>query len=192
MEPVIQSFLAGFPTLLLHFSVTVAMLAGALTIYQWITPYHELPLIRAGNMAAAISFAGAIVGLALPLAVCMATSVSVWDIVLWGIVALLIQLLTFRVIDALLKDNDLKALAAVARAMHEIINLPREAVAGVAVPVLGISGEHDPERGNLERMAGVVPNFTMKVLDGVDHMGAVADPRLGTYIREFLLERVAR
>lgn len=104
MEPVIQSFLAGFPTLLLHFSVTVGMLAGAVTIYQWITPYHELPLIRAGNMAAAISFAGAIVGLALPLAVCMATSVSVWDIVLWGIVALLIQLLTFRVIDALLKD----------------------------------------------------------------------------------------
>ena len=96
------------------------------------------------------------------------------------------------VIDALLKDNDLKALAAVARAMHEIINLPREAVAGVALPVLGISGEHDPERGNLERMAGVVPNFTMKVLDGVDHMGAVADPRLGTYIRGFLLERVAR
>ncbi len=49
-----------------------------------------------------------------------------------------------------------------------------------------------PERGNLERMAGVVPNFTMKVLDGVDHMGAVTDPRLATYIREFLLERVAQ
>ncbi len=104
MEPVIQSFLAGFPTLLLHFSVTIAMLAGGVTIYQWITPYHELPLIRAGNAAAATSFAGAILGLALPLAICMATSVSVWDIVIWGVVALLIQLLTFRIIDAILKD----------------------------------------------------------------------------------------
>ncbi|MEK9646799.1 MAG: DUF350 domain-containing protein, partial [Alphaproteobacteria bacterium] len=43
-------------------------------------------------------------GLAIPLAVCMATSVNVWDIVVWGVVTLLIQLLAFRIGDALLKD----------------------------------------------------------------------------------------
>lgn len=104
MDPVIQSFLAGFPVLLLHFGVTIAMLAAGVTIYQLVTPYHELQLIRSGNTAAAVSFAGAIVGLAIPLAVCMATSVSVWDIVIWGIVTLLIQILAFRIGDALLKD----------------------------------------------------------------------------------------
>ena len=104
MDPVIQSFLAGFPVLLLHFAVTLAMLAAGIAIYQLITPYHELRLIRDGNTAAAVSFAGAIVGMAIPLAICMATSVSIWDIVIWGVVTLLIQILAYRIGDALLKD----------------------------------------------------------------------------------------
>lgn len=103
MDPVIQSFLTGFPVLLLHFSVTLAMLAGGLFIYQKITPYHELDLIRAGNNAAAISLSGAVIGLALPLAFCMASSVSVWDIIVWGVIALVIQLLAYRIGDMLLK-----------------------------------------------------------------------------------------
>ena len=56
MDPVIQSFLAGFPVLLLHFAVTLAMLAAGIAIYQLVTPYHELRLIRDGNTAAAVSF----------------------------------------------------------------------------------------------------------------------------------------
>lgn len=104
MDPVIQSFLAGFPVLLLHFAVTLAILAIGVAIYHLITPYHELRLIRGGNTAAAVSFSGAIVGLAIPIAICMATSVNVWDIVIWGIVTLLIQLLAFRIGDTLLKD----------------------------------------------------------------------------------------
>ncbi|NBP72368.1 MAG: DUF350 domain-containing protein [Alphaproteobacteria bacterium] len=104
MDPVIQSFLAGFPVLLLHFAVTTAMLAVGITVYHFITPYHELQLVRGGNTAAAVSISAAIVGMAIPLAICMATSVSVWDIVIWGVVGLLIQILAYRVADALLKD----------------------------------------------------------------------------------------
>jgi putative membrane protein len=104
MDAVIQSFLAGFPVLLLHFAVTLAMLAVGVTIYHLVTPYHELRLIRNGNTAAAVSFAAAIVGLAIPLAICMASSVNVWDIVIWGVVTLLIQILAYRIGDALLKD----------------------------------------------------------------------------------------
>ena len=103
MEPVLQSFINGFPVLLLHFSVTLAMLGIGVTIYQLITPYHELDLIRTGNNAAAISLSGAIVGLALPLAFCMARSVNVWDIIVWGVVTLVIQLLAYRLADAILK-----------------------------------------------------------------------------------------
>ena len=104
MDTVIQSFLTGIPVLLLHFAVTLAILAVGVTIYHLITPYHELRLIRNGNTAAAVSFSAAIVGLALPLAVCMAGSVNVWDIVIWGVVTLLIQLLAYRIGDALLKN----------------------------------------------------------------------------------------
>ena len=62
-----------------------------------------MELIRAGNTAAATSFSGAIIGLAIPLAFCMATSVSILDIIIWGVIALIIQLITFRLVDILLK-----------------------------------------------------------------------------------------
>jgi len=104
MEAVIQSFLAGFPVLLLHSSVTLVILAAAVFIYIKITPYDEIALIRSGNTAAALSLAGAIIGFALPLAFAMASSVTVYEILIWGPVTLILQLVAFRITDALLSD----------------------------------------------------------------------------------------
>ena len=104
MDAAIQSFLAGIPFLLSHFGVTVLMLVIGVFIYMWITSHDERALIREGNTAAAISLAGAILGLAIPLAFCMASSVNVYDIVIWGMVTLVIQLATFWIIDVWLKD----------------------------------------------------------------------------------------
>ena len=104
MDAAIQSFLAGIPFLLSHFGITVLMLVIGVFIYMWITSHDERALIREGNTAAAISLAGAILGLAIPLAFCMASSVNVYDIVIWGIVTLVIQLATFWIIDIWLRD----------------------------------------------------------------------------------------
>ena len=104
MDAAIQSFLAGIPFLLSHFGVTVLMLVIGVFIYMWITSHDERALIREGNTAAAISLAGAILGLSIPLAFCMASSVNVYDIVIWGIVTLVIQLATFWIIDIWLRD----------------------------------------------------------------------------------------
>ena len=104
MDAAIQSFLAGIPFLLSHFGVTVLMLVIGVFIYMWITSHDERKLIREGNTAAAVSLAGAILGLAIPLAFCMASSVNVYDIVIWGIVTLVIQLATFWIIDIWLRD----------------------------------------------------------------------------------------
>ena len=104
MDAAIQSSLAGIPFLLSHFGVTVLMLVIGVFIYMWITSHDERALIREGNTAAAISLAGAILGLAIPLAFCMASSVNVYDIVIWGIVTLVIQLATFWIIDIWLRD----------------------------------------------------------------------------------------
>ena len=103
-DAAIQSFLAGIPFLLSHFGITVLMLVIGVFIYMWITSHDERALIREGNTAAAISLAGAILGLAIPLAFCMASSVNVYDIVIWGIVTLVIQLATFWIIDIWLRD----------------------------------------------------------------------------------------
>ncbi|MBT3661427.1 MAG: DUF350 domain-containing protein [Rhodospirillaceae bacterium] len=104
MEAVFQSFLAGFPVLLLHSSVTLAMLAAAVALYIKITPYDDLGLIRDGNVAAAVSLAGAILGLGIPLAFSMASSISVWEILIWGPVTLVLQLVAFRFTDLIMRD----------------------------------------------------------------------------------------
>lgn len=104
MTAVWDSFVAGLPVLLLHFAVTIAMLVAAITVYVWTTPHKDLALVRQGNMAAAISLSAAIVGLAIPLAVCMATSVNVADVVIWGVLTLLVQIIAFRLTDLILRD----------------------------------------------------------------------------------------
>jgi len=104
MDVVLQSFVTGFPVLMLHLLVTLAMLAGGVWIYTVITPHKDLILVRDGNLAAAISLAGAILGLAIPLAFCMASSVSVGEIIIWGLLAVLVQILAFRLADLLLRD----------------------------------------------------------------------------------------
>ena len=88
--------------------------------------------------------------------------------------------------DELLKGNDIEALVAVAKSMGNIIDLSSQQLSDIQIPVLGIAGENDRERGNLEKMVGVVPNFTMKVLPGRDHVDAPSDPRFEGIITEFL------
>lgn len=103
MEAVLQSFLAGFPVFLSHFALTVALLIAGVAAYVLVTPHKELRLVREGNSAAAISLAGVVMGLGLPLGVSMANSVTVYDVLIWGLVALVLQLVTFFVIDVLLR-----------------------------------------------------------------------------------------
>jgi len=104
MGPVLESFVAGVPVLLIHVVVTAAMLVAGLVVYTWITPHRDVALVRAGNVAAAVSLSGAILGLALPLAVCLAVGVNVADIAIWGFLTLVMQLSAFRVADMLIRD----------------------------------------------------------------------------------------
>ena len=104
MEAVIQGFVAGFPILMLHSSITIALLALGVVIYMKVTPYDDIGLIRDGNAAAAVSMAGAVLGLGLPLAFSMAASVSVWEVLSWGPVTLILQLVAYRLTDAILRD----------------------------------------------------------------------------------------
>ena len=104
MDAVILSFVSGLPVLLLHFILSLMMLALGAVIYNIVTPYHEIDLIKQGNIAAAVSFGGVLVGLALPLAVNMAGSVNAFDILVFGGVAIILQLLAYRLTDVVLKD----------------------------------------------------------------------------------------
>ena len=103
MEAIIQSLISGVPILALHLVTTFAILIGGMGIYMWITPYADIKLVREGNTAAAVALGGAFLGLAVPLAGCLAGSVTALDILLWGLVTLVVQLVTFKVVDVVLR-----------------------------------------------------------------------------------------
>ncbi|WP_288757615.1 DUF350 domain-containing protein [uncultured Brevundimonas sp.] len=98
----VQAFASGFPVMVMHLVVTLLLLAAGATVYALMTPWKEVALIRDGNPAAALTFAGVLLGLAIPLAVSLSVSTSVRDIAIWGVATLVLQLLCFRVVDLLL------------------------------------------------------------------------------------------
>lgn len=99
----INAFVSGFPDFIIQFGVALGLFVAALFIYVLMTPHKEMALIRAGNPSAALAFGGVVVGLAIPLGNALAHSFGVWDLLIWGVVTLLIQLLAFRFADIFLR-----------------------------------------------------------------------------------------
>lgn len=93
----------GLPELLLHFVTVLILWAIGVGIYTLVTPFHERALIDRGNTAAGVVLAGAILAIALPLAALLATSGQVLDILVWGVVAVLLQLVTVGVVSFALR-----------------------------------------------------------------------------------------
>ena len=96
MSNVWQS-IAGFPDFLTYFAIALAILALFVTIYVRVMPFREFALIREGNVAAAISLSGALMGFVLPLASAIAHSVSPLDMAAWSAVAMLVQIVVYAV-----------------------------------------------------------------------------------------------
>ena len=97
----IAQSLAGLPAFLTYFFLSLALLVVFLAVYLAVTPYSELGLIRQGNVAAAISLGGAVIGFVLPLARAVTQSVSTLDLVTWGGVALVVQVVVFLLVGKL-------------------------------------------------------------------------------------------
>src|SRR5512132_1323298 len=87
MREVFDSF-AGFDDFLVYLAVFAAL-------YIRITPYREIALIREGNMAASFSLSGALLGFIVPLASAVQHSVSLVDMAIWGLIAMLVQIAAF-------------------------------------------------------------------------------------------------
>ncbi len=101
MSPEIQAFTNAILIALGHGAISLALLAAGAVLYAFLTPHKEITQIREGNSAAALSFGGVLVALALPLALSLTASASALEILLWGIMTVAVQLLVFRLIDLL-------------------------------------------------------------------------------------------
>jgi putative membrane protein len=94
---------SGLPMLLLQFVLVLLLLTVGIFVYMAVTPFNERELVRNGNPAAATVLGGAIVALAIPLAALLATTGALLDILVWGVVALLLQLLTVTIVSHLVR-----------------------------------------------------------------------------------------
>jgi putative membrane protein len=93
--------ISGFPLFALYFVLGLALLVVFVAVHAHLTSYRELKLIRDGNVAAAISFSGAVLGFVLPLASAVVHSVNPVDMVAWGIIAFIAQLIVYFAVNRL-------------------------------------------------------------------------------------------
>lgn len=94
MRQVLDSF-AGFDDFLVYLALSFLLLAMFVAIYVRVTPHREIALIRAGNLGAAFSLSGALLGFIVPLASAVQHSVSLVDLAIWGLIALVVQIGAF-------------------------------------------------------------------------------------------------
>ncbi|MAI49247.1 MAG: hypothetical protein CMM16_01620 [Rhodospirillaceae bacterium] len=96
METVSTSVL-GLPLFLAYLAVAAVLTGIYIVVYMWVTPHAEIKLIRDNNLAAAVAFAGSLIGFSLPLANTIAGSVSLVDCGIWGLIALAVQIVIYFV-----------------------------------------------------------------------------------------------
>jgi putative membrane protein len=99
----VTAFVAGFPDFLIQLGAALGLFIVSLILYVLMTPHKELALIRAGNPSASLAFGGVVVGLAIPLGACLEHAFGLLDLIIWGVVTLLIQLIAFRATDIFLR-----------------------------------------------------------------------------------------
>ncbi len=92
------SFLASLSEFLTFFAVAAALILVFVVVYTRVTRHNELALIKKNSTAAAVAFSGSLIGFALPLASTIINSVTAIEMVLWGLIALVVQVLVYLLI----------------------------------------------------------------------------------------------
>ncbi len=94
--------LENIPHFAAYFGLALALLVVFKFAYVMVTPHDEWKLIKEEqNSSAALGFGGAIVGFAIALGGVASHSVSILDLVVWGVVALVAQSLAFILVRVL-------------------------------------------------------------------------------------------
>lgn len=96
--------IAGLPAFLAYCIAGIVLVSLFLAIYMRVTPHDEMALIRADNAPAAISLGLALIGYSIPLSSAMRYAANVYDLVIWGIIALVVQIMIHFLVRIVLPD----------------------------------------------------------------------------------------
>jgi putative membrane protein len=94
----------NLPTFALFFSIAAVLVAIYLTVYSLATTHNEFELIRQNNVAAALSLGLSLTGFALPLASAVVNAATAIDLLVWGVVALVVQIVVYWLVRLVLPN----------------------------------------------------------------------------------------
>jgi putative membrane protein len=91
----VTSSLAGLTDFLIFFVLAVVLVGLYLAVYTLATMHNEFALIRENVISAATALGFSLVGFALPLASAIVHAQTIVDCLVWGLVALAVQILVY-------------------------------------------------------------------------------------------------
>ena len=94
----LKNNLTDLPQFLAFFVVSLFMLIVFVAVYTRVTRHNEIKLIKENSVAAAVAFSGSMIGFALPLASAMISSRTILEMIIWGVVALIVQILVYLLV----------------------------------------------------------------------------------------------
>jgi putative membrane protein len=98
MAEELNNFLTDLPDFLAFFVVSLLLMAVFVAVYTSITRHSEIKLIKENSVAAAVAFSGSMIGFALPLASAMINSRTIFEMIFWGVVALIVQIVVYLLV----------------------------------------------------------------------------------------------
>ncbi len=90
--------LIELPEFLAFFGVSLLLMIVFVAVYTTVTRHSEIKLIKENSAAAAVAFSGAMIGFALPLASAMISSNTILEMIIWGVVALIVQIVVYLLV----------------------------------------------------------------------------------------------
>jgi putative membrane protein len=96
--------ISGLPAFLLYFGTGLALIALYLVIYTFATAHNEFELIRKNVTAAAVSLGLSLIGFALPLSSAIVNSRNIVDAIVWGLIALIVQVIVYWLVRLILPN----------------------------------------------------------------------------------------
>ncbi len=88
----------AFYSYLLHLFSGLLMVSGFAALYMWVTPFHELALIRQGMVAPALSLGGAVIGFSLTVASSILHNDHYLLFLVWCVSGLSVQVLAYALL----------------------------------------------------------------------------------------------
>ena len=96
--------LTGLPNFLVFFGIAIALTATYLLLYTLATAHNEFLLIRQNVISAAVALGFSLVGFALPLASAIVHAQNILDCLIWGLVALAVQIFAYWTVRLVMRD----------------------------------------------------------------------------------------